>query len=192
MRNSSSAASRSLQPMITNRLAPANQKYTGSSLSQSESRSDSKRHEIMISKVTPNVKDASSSSVKEYFYSEPDDTYLQNMKIKLVETLEEYVNKLSDLKAVVEEVEKIFESFRWCIPRELYSTTLEKSEKYRKGSSEIFIHLITQTKLLNIAQFKYGFKEILNCAQDTCIDIPLFWNYISEILGKYTKTCLII
>lgn len=175
------AASRSLQPVANSRLNSQNHKYTGSSLSQSEIRMEKRN-------IEPDSKTASNySSCQEKLFCEPDDENLLIIQSKMSSTLEEYVKNFIHFDNVEMEISKIKNSYHWCISRETYNYTLDKNDKYRNAASEIFVHLITKSEQITLNEFKYGLKQIFDSAQDTCIDIPLFWNYISVILGKYNK-----
>lgn len=175
------AASRSLQPVANSRLTSQNHKYTGSSLSQSEIRME-KRNIELGPKMALNY-----SNVQEKLFCEPDDKNLLSIQSKMSETLEEFVKNFISIDAVETEISKIENSYRWCISREICNYTLDKNDKYKNAASEIFVHLIRNSRQITLDQFKHGFKQIFDSAQDICIDIPLFWSYVSTILGKYNK-----
>lgn len=64
-----------------------------------------------------------------------------------------------------------------------YLRVLEKSHNDRLKTSELFAKLVKQGQI-NLADYCTGLADILEQADDLKIDIPKFWDYLAEILGK--------
>lgn len=61
----------------------------------------------------------------------------------------------------------------------------EKSQSDRLKSGELFAKLVKQGQI-RLDDYCLGLEEIVGQAEDLKIDIPKFWDYLAEILGKFS------
>ncbi|XP_049821977.1 eukaryotic translation initiation factor 4 gamma 3 isoform X3 [Aethina tumida] len=106
----------------------------------------------------------------------------EQLERRFKNSLDEYINNNIGAEEFDQEV-------KGCVPTSYIPTlinncffnVLEKSKVARVKTSQLFAKLL-QLETISLEDFSTGLQETLEAADDMVIDIPMFWQYMAEML----------
>ena len=76
-----------------------------------------------------------------------------------------------------------------CVETWLHHAMEHRDNKMRTALGKLLIYLVNQ-RLLQREQCLIGFSKFLPIAIDLICDIPKIWDYIGEVVGKFSSLSL--
>ncbi|GAB6018572.1 Eukaryotic translation initiation factor 4 gamma [Chamberlinius hualienensis] len=125
-----------------------------------------------------------SSSVSREFDREPQvkEIDIEHLESKIRCTVEEYLSSSDVPEAVLSITEEVPVSKLSYFVTEVINQFLEKSSKARNQIGHLLSELVKRNKL-TIDQFWIGMRNVFQDSSEFAIDIPKFWEYLSEIIA---------